>query len=54
MVVTATESAADGSSEPELAILVGLQAAGKTTFRERFFADRVVVSKDLMRNVRRK
>src|SRR5262245_27148597 len=36
---------------PELVILVGLPAAGKTTFyHERFAATHVQVSKDLMRN----
>ncbi|MDP8929805.1 MAG: ATP-binding protein [Actinomycetota bacterium] len=53
--MTAMDSAVGVSSEPpELAILVGLQASGKTTFRERLLADHVVVSKDLMGNARRK
>ena len=53
--MTATDPAVGRSSEaPELVILVGLQASGKTTFRERFLSDRVVVSKDLMGNARRK
>lgn len=38
----------------DLVILCGLQAAGKSTFRRQRFPDHVVVSKDLMRNVRRK
>ena len=39
---------------PELVLLIGLQASGKSTFRrERFDATHVVVSKDLMRNNRR-
>jgi predicted kinase len=38
----------------ELVVLIGLQAAGKSTFRQhRFDATHVVVSKDLMRNNRR-
>ena len=40
---------------PELAILVGLPGSGKTTFfRERLAATHDHVSKDLMRNVRRR
>ena len=39
----------------ELAIFVGLQASGKSTFyRERLSASHALVSKDLMRNVRDK
>jgi predicted kinase len=38
----------------ELVILSGLQASGKSTFRRDRFPDHVVVSKDLMRNTRRK
>lgn len=38
----------------ELVILSGLQASGKSTFRRRRFPDHVVVSKDLMRNNRRR
>lgn len=38
----------------ELVILIGLQGAGKSTFRRKFFdATHVVVSKDLLRNNRR-
>jgi predicted kinase len=38
----------------ELAILIGLQASGKTTFRQmRFDGTHVIVSKDLLRNNRR-
>jgi hypothetical protein len=38
----------------ELVILVGLQASGKTTFRQmRFDGTHVIVSKDLLRNNRR-
>lgn len=36
----------------ELAILIGLQASGKSTFRRRFLGDYVVVSKDDFRNAR--
>lgn len=40
--------------EFELVILIGLQGAGKSTFRRKFFdATHVVVSKDLLRNNRR-
>jgi predicted kinase len=53
--VAATGPAAgDATEPPELAILVGLQASGKTTFRDRYLGDHVVVSKDLMGNARRK
>lgn len=38
----------------ELVVLCGLQASGKTTFRRSHLAGHVVVSKDLMRNVRYK
>lgn len=39
----------------ELAILIGLQASGKTTFCRRMLADtHVVVSKDAFRNARRR
>lgn len=42
-------------SESEAVILVGLQGSGKSTFyRQRFAATHVHVSKDLMRNARRK
>jgi predicted kinase len=38
----------------ELVILIGLQASGKTTFRQmRFDGTHVIVSKDLLRNNRR-
>jgi predicted kinase len=38
----------------ELVVLIGLQGAGKSTFRRKFFdATHVVVSKDLLRNNRR-
>jgi predicted kinase len=38
----------------ELVLLIGLQGAGKSTFRRQFFdATHVVVSKDLLRNNRR-
>lgn len=41
--------------EPELAVLVGLQASGKSTFVvSRFAATHTVVSKDLMRSARHK
>ena len=41
--------------EPELAVLVGLQASGKSTFvASRFSATHVVVSKDLMRSAKHK
>lgn len=41
--------------EPELAVLVGLQASGKSTFvASRFAATHTVVSKDLMRSARHK
>lgn len=36
----------------EMVILVGLQAAGKSTFRREGFAEHEVVSKDLLRNNR--
>lgn len=40
---------------PEVVVLVGLQASGKSTFfRQRFADTHLHVSKDLMRNVRRK
>lgn len=40
-------------SAPELVVLIGLQASGKSTFyRQRFAATHVHVSKDEMRNVR--
>lgn len=39
---------------PELVILCGVQGSGKTTFRRGRFPGHVVVSKDLMRNNRRK
>lgn len=43
-----------GEVVAELVILIGLQAAGKSTFRrEMFDATHVVVSKDLLRNNRR-
>lgn len=38
----------------DLIILIGLQAAGKSTFARTRFADAVYVSKDAMRNVRNK
>ncbi len=38
----------------EMVVLCGLQASGKTTFRRERFPDHVVVSKDLMRNNRRR
>ena len=38
----------------ELVILCGLQASGKSTFRRERFPGHVVVSKDLLRNNRRK
>ncbi len=38
----------------ELVILIGLQAAGKTTFAHARFAEFIYVSKDAMRNVRQK
>lgn len=39
--------------EPELAVLVGLQASGKSTFvAPRFAATHAIVSKDLMRSAR--
>lgn len=42
------------ASSLELVILIGLQGAGKSTFRRKFFdATHVVVSKDLLRNNRR-
>lgn len=45
----------DGAAEPvELVILCGLQASGKSTFRRHRFPEHVVVSKDRMRNNRRK
>lgn len=41
--------------EPELAVLVGLQASGKSTFAvSHFVASHVLVSKDLMRSARHK
>jgi predicted kinase len=42
------------ASPCELVVLIGLQGAGKSTFRRKFFdATHVVVSKDLLRNNRR-
>jgi predicted kinase len=42
------------ASPLELVVLIGLQGAGKSTFRRQFFdATHVVVSKDLLRNNRR-
>lgn len=38
----------------ELVVLCGLQASGKTTFRRERFPDHAVVSKDLIRNNRRR
>ena len=38
----------------ELVILCGLQASGKSRFRRERFPDHVVVSKDLLRNNRRR
>src|SRR5690349_2947771 len=53
--VDRAEGAGASVSSPELAILVGLQGAGKSTFyRERLAPTHVQVSKDLMRNRRDK
>lgn len=47
-------SPTDPTGSPELVILVGLQAAGKTTFYHRYFAaTHAHVSKDLLRNNKR-
>ncbi|SHF10426.1 ATP-binding protein [Streptoalloteichus hindustanus] len=49
------EEGHSAGDHPEVAVLIGLQASGKTTFyRRRLAATHVHVSKDLMRNVRRK